>query len=487
MSELKLRPTNQIGKFVTQRTLKSAKKNRAIGRRKSAVAVAGLQLLSDVELRRIAERVFKFSDADETEVEIDAVTDALTRFANNTIHQNVAEQSLNVSVRTVLDGRTARATTNKTDDESLRRVVETAKSLARSQPRNPDLLPMPGPQRYTKVARYFENTAYATPADRARAVARVTEMAEKNRQTAAGIFSTGVTQSAIANTRGLFASHRQTRAEFSITILESDSSGWAKANSPDLAQIDPAAMARSASEKSAASRKPTEAAPGRWTVILEPSAVLDLVGFFFYDFAGTAMADQRSCFNKRMGKRVMGENITLHDDAYHPLQSGAPFDGEGIPRQKVLLVDKGVPRNLVYSRATAKKMKAKPTGHGFSLPNDMGEAPVNLVFGGGNSSVEEMVRSTERGILVTRLWYIRDVDPYEKVLTGMTRDGTFLVQDGKVAGGIRNFRFNQGVLEMLSNVEMMGPAVRAAGEESFEMVVPPMKVRNFHFSEVTKF
>ena len=438
-------------------------------------------------MRGIAERVFKFSDADETEVEIGMISDALTRFANNTIHQNVAEQSLAVSVRTVLDGRTARATTNKTDDDSLRRVVETAKSLARTQPRNPNLLPMPGPQKYAKAARYFENTAYATPAERARAVVRVAQMAEKNRQTAAGIFSTGVTQSAIANTRGLFASHRQTRAEFSITILEPDSSGWAKANSPDLAQIDPAAMARSASEKSAASRKPSEVAPGRWTVILEPSAVLDLVGFLFYDFAGTAMADQRSCFNKRMGKQVLGENITIHDDAYHPLQSGSPFDGEGIPRQKILLVDKGVPTNLVYSRATAKKMKAKPTGHGFSLPNDMGEAPMNMVFSGGKSSVDEMVRSTDQGILVTRLWYIRDVDPYEKVLTGMTRDGTFLVQDGRVAGGLRNFRFNQGILEMLSNVEMMGPAVRAAGEESFEMVVPPMKVNNFHFSEVTKF
>jgi predicted Zn-dependent protease len=472
---------------VKQSSRRSANKIRGANSHRAAPPVAGLHLLSDAELRRIAERVFRFSDADETEVEIGVVADALTRFANNTIHQNVAEQTLNVSVRTVLDGRTARATTNRTDDESLRRVVETSKSLARSQPRNPDLLPMPGAQKYPKAARFFENTAYATPADRARAVVRVREMAERNKQTAAGMFSTGVMQSAIANTRGLFASHRQTRAEFSVTILESDSSGWAKANSPDLDQLDPAAMARSASEKSAASRKPSQASPGRWTVILEPSAVLDLVGFLFYDFAATAMLDQRSCFTKRMGKRILGENITLHDDAYHPLQSGAPFDGEGIPREKVLLIDKGVPRNLVYSRATAKKMKAKPTGHGFSLPNDMGEAPMNLVFARGDSSIDEMVRSTERGILVTRLWYIRDVDPYEKVLTGMTRDGTFLVQDGKVAGGIRNFRFNQGVLEMLSNVEMMGASVRAAGEESFEMVVPPMKVRNFHFSEVTKF
>jgi predicted Zn-dependent protease len=449
--------------------------------------VAGLHLLSDSEMRRIAEKVFKLSDADETEVQISMVSDALTRFANNTIHQNVAEQVLNISVRTVLDGRTARATTNKVDEDSLRRVVEASKSLARSQPRNPELLPMPGPQRYGKVSRFFENTAYATPADRARAVAKVALLAETRKQTAAGIFSTGAMQSAIVNSNGLFASHRQTRAEFSITVLESDSSGWAKANAPDLSQIYPDVLAKSASQKCSASRNPGEVPPGKWTVILEPSAVLDLVGFLFYDFAGTAVADQRSCFNKRMGKKLMGDNISLYDDAYHPLQSGAPYDGEGIPRQKILLIDEGAPRNLVYSRATARKMKAKPTGHGFPLPNDMGEAPMNLVFGGGNSSVEDMLKSTNRGILVTRLWYIRDVDPYEKVLTGMTRDGTFLVEGGRVTGGVRNFRFNQGVLEMLSNVEMLGPSVRAAGEESFEMVVPAMKVKNFNFSEVTKF
>jgi len=222
-------------------------------------------------------------------------------------------------------------------------------------------------------------------------------------------------------------------------------------------------------------------------VILEPSAVQDLVGFLSYDFAGTAVLDQRSCFNKRIGKRVMGENITLRDDATHPLQSGVPFDGEGVPRQKVLLVERGVPKNLVYAHATAKKMKAKATGHGFPLPNDVGEAPVNLVLDGGNISVQEMVASTDRGILLTRLWYIREVDPYEKILTGMTRDGSFLVENGRIVAGIRNFRFNQNLLEMLSSVEQLGPAVRAAGEESFEMVVPAMKVRNFHFTEVTKF
>jgi PmbA protein len=444
-------------------------------------------LLSASELRRIAERIFKLSRADETEVMIDVTSDALTRFANNTIHQNVAEQILSISVRTVFDGRTARATTNRTDDESLARVVAASSTLARSQPKNPHLLPMPGAQKYTRVARYFDSTAETTPQDRAKAVARVVAGAEKRKQTAAGIFSTGAMQAALANSRGLFATYEQTRSEFSITVMEEDSSGWAKANSPDLSNLDPEALAARASEKAQASRKPKEVPPGHYTVILEPPAVLDIVGFLFYDFAATAVADKRSCLNDRMGKQVMGPNITIWDDAHHPLQSGAPYDGEGIPRQKALLVENGVPRNLVYSRAMANQTKAKPTGHGFPLPNEYGEAPMNLVFGGGNATLDEMVRSTDRGILVTRLWYIREVDPYEKILTGMTRDGTFLVEGGRIAGGVRNFRFNQSVLEMLSKVELLTPSVRAAGEESFEMVVPAMKIREFNFSEVTKF
>jgi predicted Zn-dependent protease len=215
--------------------------------------------------------------------------------------------------------------------------------------------------------------------------------------------------------------------------------------------------------------------------------VLDIVGFLFYDFAATAVADKRSCLNDRMGKQLFGKNISIVDDAYHPLQLGTPFDGEGMPRERVLLVDRGVPKNLVYSRASAKLAKKKPTGHGFMLPNEHGEAPVNLVFSGENASVEEMIASTERGLLVTRLWYIREVDPYEKIMTGMTRDGLFLVENGQVSSAVRNFRFNQSLLDMLSNVEMLGPAVRASGEEAFEMVVPAMKVREFHFSEVTKF
>lgn len=410
----------------------------------SAVEDAALPAFG--ELRRIADRILRLSEADETEVSIDAGADALTRFANNTIHQHVAEQLLTISVRAVLDGRTARATTNKTDEESLRRAVAAASRIARSQPKYPGLLPMPRAQKYAKVKRWCDATAAASPHDRARAVARICRRAAQEKQTAAGTYSSGAARSLLANSKGLAATYEQTRAEFSITVMEDESSGWAKASAADIRALDPDALAAQASQKAAASRAPRDLPPGRYTVILEPAAALDMVGFLFYDFAGTAVQDKRSCLNERMGKKIFSENITLWDDVSHPQQLGAQFDGEGMPRQKVLLVECGVPKNLVYSRATAKKMKAKATGHGLALPNEWGEAPMNLVLEGGSTSLEEMVASTERGILVTRLWYIREVDPYEKVMTGMTRDGTFLVEDGRVTGGIRNFRFNQSIL-----------------------------------------
>src|SRR5579884_1223236 len=455
--------------------------------RKSPVAIAAYHLLSREELERIGERIFRFSEADETEVSIEVRADALTRFANNVIHQNVAEHALTVSVRTVLDGRTARASTNRTDDESLRAVVRASAALARVQPPNPDLLPMPGRQKIPVVHRYVEETARATPADRARTIARVTGLAEQRGQIAAGIFATGAFQTALLNSRGLFACHEQTRAEFSVTVLDGDSSGWAKANFPAIDEIRAEELAERASQKARDSRHRIEIPPGRYTVILEPAAVLDLVGFLFYDFAATAVADKRSCLTDRLGTQLFDPRITIWDDVYHPLQTGPPFDGEGMPRQKVLLVERGVPRALVYSRQTAHRLGAQPTGHGLPLPNEWGEAPFNLVFEGGTASIEDMIQSTERGILVTRFWYIREVDPYRKILTGMTRDGTFLIENGRITKAIKNFRFNQSLIEMLASVEDLGPAVRAAGEESFEMVVPPMKVRDFHFTEPTRF
>src|SRR5713226_3668763 len=451
----------------------------------------------------IFERIKKYSTADEVEMLFYDGKSALTRFANNIIHQNVAEENCVVSVRTVFGGRTARATTNKFDDENLKRVVQASESLAKVQHPDPDFLPMPhageGARATPISSRHFAETAAITPEQRAEAVGKIVSIATRRKLTTAGIFSTAESAEGIFNSHGLGDWHTQTSSEISITMLAADSSGWQKTNSPNVAQLDAAALAEIAASKAFESAGPREIPAGKYTVILEPAAVLDIVGFMFFDFGGLAILDQRSFLNNRVGTQLFGENINIGDDVSHPLQSGAPFDGEGVRRQRVQLVENGEVKRLVYARATAKKMKKsehkdkvgpiEPTGHGFPVPNEMGEAPMNIVFAVPREpkSMDQMIAATERGVLVTRLWYIREVDPYEKILTGMTRDGTFYVEDGKIRHGVRNFRFNESLIHMLANVEEMGTPVRASGEESFDMVVPAMKVREFNFTEVTKF
>jgi PmbA protein len=459
----------------------------------------------------IFDKLRRLSQADEIELLISGGRSALTRFANNTIHQNVAEEEYHISVRSAFGNRTARASTNKNDNDSLRRVVQSCEALARVQHPDPDLLPMPTKEEVAAAAladcgdgavnRYFEATARLTPQDRAQGVAAMVNVAKKHNLAAAGIFSSAEIVEGIFNSQGVNAWYEQTLAEVSVSMIGSSSSGWQKANSPDMARLDPARLAEVAAVKAIESKNPRDLPPGKYTVILEPAAVLDIVGFMFWDFGGSALLEQRSFLNDRIGTRLFGENITVWDDAYHPLQAGIPFDGEGMRRQRLKLIENGVVRAVAYSRSSAKRMQAsemagkvgpvRSTGHGFALPSEIGEAPLNIVFAGppqGESrTVEQMIASVERGILVTRLWYIREVDPYEKILTGMTRDGTFLVESGKVVCGIRNFRFNESLLHMLQNVEVMGVPTRSCGEESFDMVVPPMKVREFNFTETTKF
>jgi PmbA protein len=412
---------------------------------------------------------------------------ALTRFANNTIHQNVSEQGQWISVRVLFNQKTARATTNRFDADSIRSVVEQAIALTKSAAPDPDLLPLAQPSPIPGIPRFDSATASASPMNRAQAVAQAIRIVEEAGQTAAGIYSTGQSVEAIFNSAGVAALHSETMAQFSITAMADDSSGWAKGSAVTCGAIDPVQLARSASEKARLSRAPREVEAGRYTVILEPAAVLDLVGQMFGDFSGTALDDKRSFLNDRLGTKLFGDNIHISDDVAHPLQAGVPFDGEGLRRQKLALVDAGIPREVAYARSSARKAGVEPTGHGFPVPNEIGEAPMNIVIAGGSTYLDEMIASTARGILVTRFWYIREVDPFSKIMTGMTRDGTFLIEDGRLTCGVRNFRFNQGLIDLLNNVEALSPAVRASGEEAFDMVVPAMKVRNFHFTEATRF
>ncbi len=451
--------------------------------------MAESELLTRAQCREIFERAERAARAAGAEVEVllGVTSFALTRFANNTIHQNVAEERRFASIRTLLGQRTARATTNRFDEDSIRAAVATALDITRAQSPDPEVLPLASPARIDDVDRFSPATAAVTARERASAVSEAIRIVESAAGTAAGIFSTGQSAEAILNSRGLFGYYFDTGAQFSITAMGADSSGWAKASAPDCGAFDPLALARRAANKAALASHPRELAPGRYTVILEPAAVSDLVGQMCFDFSATAVRDQRSFLTGRMGTKLFGDGIDIADDVRHPLQSGAPFDGEGMPRRRLALVDNGVVREVARSRQAAARDGAEPTGHGFPLPNEEGEAPLNIVIEGGVQSIEDIIASTGRAILVTRFWYIREVDPYQKIMTGMTRDGTFLVENGRIVCGVKSFRFNESLIELLNKVDAMSPAERVSGEESFDMVAPAMRVRDFNFTEVTGF
>lgn len=448
---------------------------------------------SEEKAREILEKAVKISPAEETQAILYSSSFRLTRFANNTIHQNMEEEETVLSVRAVHGKRTARATTNKLSEDGVKEVVETASRLARLAPEDPHLPEMPGPQRYETVDRHDPATAECDPAERAQGVETAVKRAERHRLTAAGYFSTQETVTAMANSRGLFAFFPSTGAEFSLTVMAGDpasggGSGWAKEASPAVADIALEALVEKAITKALEGKNPKEVEPGAYAVILEPSAVVDLLSFLIGDFSGLSVLEQRSCLTGKVGTRLFGQEITIADDVVHPLQSGLPFDGEGIPRQKVMLVEKGLVKNLVSSLATAMRMGVQPTGHGYPLPTQVGEAPENIVMEGGDATVEEMIASTERGLLITRFWYIREVDPMAKILTGMTRDGTFAIEKGRITHAVKNLRFNESLVEMLKRVEMIGRPVRACGEEYHTfLIVPPLKVSAFHFTARTRF
>ncbi|MBI2684816.1 MAG: TldD/PmbA family protein [Acidobacteria bacterium] len=432
-----------------------------------------------------AQREAREHGVDDVEMFCAEEESALTRFANNAIHQNMSEESRVVSIRVAIGQRTARATTNRM--ENIREATRTAIELARASEPDAHLMEMFSPGIVEPVMRWDEATAQVTPAMRAEIVREAIGCVEDAGHMAAGMYSTSRASQMLLNSRGLHVRHDETGATFSITATARDSSGWAKASAVRAEDLDPATLARSAAEKGTQSAAPRRMEPGRYRVLLEPAAVLDLVGQIFGDCSATALEEERSFLTGRMGERLFGENITIYDDVRHPLQDGAPFDGEGVARRALTLFANGVPGEMPYGRAAAARAGRKPTGHGLSVPNEAGECVTNIVIAGGSHSPADLLRELGDGILVTRLWYIREVDPFRKVMTGMTRDGTFLVEGGEIVCGLQNFRFNESVVEMLRRVEAMSAPVRASGEEAFDMVVPAMLVNDFPFTEVTLF
>ncbi|MEP0814290.1 MAG: TldD/PmbA family protein [bacterium] len=422
------------------------------------------------------------SPAEDTEILVTSNISALTRFANNQIHQNHHEENAEVTVRCAVGRRWGTVTTNSLDPEALKKAVDDAADAARLLPDDPEFIPSAeGPYRYSFTPEFDKPTAECEPSRRALMVKKGFEKVPDGYE-AAGTLSTGAVTLGVFSARGISAITSATTAEYTILLTGKTSSGYAEETSRRVTAIDPAAIAKRAAEKAIAGENPrSDLDIGRYTVILEEEAVATFLMFFSWTgFGGQEFADGESFLCGRLGEKITGENITIVDDAADPRTFGLPFDFEGMPRQRLTIIEHGIARGVAHSRKTASKSGALPTGHSVG---PWGAYPTNLILSPGDSSRDEMIKATERGILVSRFHYSNVVDPKKTVYTGLTRDGTFLIENGEIACGLTNFRWTQNALEALEKADMI------SAEQRFNSaffgggaVVPAIRTHEFNFS-----
>lgn len=434
------------------------------------------------QAKALADRVLAMSQGEQTRVNIASSSGGNTRFADASITTSGDIANASVTVTVTLGRRRASSSTNALDDASLRRTVALATSLARVAPEDSELMPELGPQAHAAVGAFMNATADLTPEGRAAAVKRAVEAATSTGRPAgnvfvAGFLDTNASAIAVATSNGLFAYHRATSAEFSTTSRTPDGtgSGWSSAGSRDWRRIDPARIGRIAAEKAVASRSPQPFEAGMHTAILEPLAVADLIPLLAAALNARSTDEGRSAFSKpgggtRLGEKVVDERVTLYSDPADADLLASPFDQEGLPVQRMLWIEKGILRNLSYSRFWAQKQGKAPTGGGVMTGG--------LALAGGTKTTEQVIADTERGVLVTRFWYIRALDPRTVLQTGLTRDGVFLVENGKISRSLKNFRWNESPLLMLNWLEEIGrPEPVGAG-----LMMPALRIRGFNFT-----
>lgn len=446
-------------------------------------------MLGQSKIQDILKRLLAFAQADETEVFLYVDDSALTRFANNVIHQNVAESNTAITVRVAFGKRVGVATTNDTSEAGLARAVENAQTIARLQPETPDFPGLPAPAPVEPLAAFDEAVAGATAEWRARAVGAICAQAKANGLNGAGALSTGTNEIAIANSHGVMTYHLATHINLTTVIMADSGSGYATRSGWRLGDVDVEALGAAAVNDALSSRQPRSIEPGVYTVILKPYATLDIVTMLGYVGMGAqAVQEGRSWMNDRIGQPLMSPTVNIWDDGRDVNSIPLPFDFEGMPKQRVDIVKGGVPQGPVYDTLTASREPGKTTtGHALPAPNTMGPLPLNLVFGPGEASLQDMIGSTERGLLVSRFWYTRVVHPRDCVITGMTRDGLFLIERGEIAYPVKNLRFTQGYVPALANVESIGRELWTVGEDFGAARVPALKLREFNFTGATEF
>jgi predicted Zn-dependent protease len=441
--------------------------------------------LSREEAQQLAARILAFSEAEQARVNISSGETGNTRFAVNQISTAGDVMNATATVTSAFGRRVASSTTNAFDDESLERVVRTSEQLARLSPENPEYLGELGAQQYVEADSVFDSTANLSPERRAAAVAAVTAAADERGLQSTGFLVHTTGSSAVASSAGLFAYNADSRLNFTTTVRTPDGtgSGWAGVGLNDFEELDAAGLGARAIEKAERPRNPRAVEPGRWTVVMEPTAVANMVGLMMNSLNARSADEGRSFFSKpgggnRIGERFLDERVTIWSDPADPRLFTAPFTGDGLPNRREVWVRAGVLETLNYDRFWAQRSNREPNGF-----------PAGYYMDGGDASVDDMIRATERGLLLTRLWYIRGVDPRTILFTGLTRDGTFLIENGRITAPVKNLRWNESPIFMLNNVELMGRPVRISPSESSgtgpAVVVPPLKVRDFNFTSLS--
>jgi PmbA protein len=452
-----------------------------------------IDMLEQNQARELSHQILKRCGKDPAEIVMIHEDQSLTRFANNAIHQNVAEHNFTLYLRLQDGKRLGKAVTNQLTSQALDTLVESARSNAAANHEDPGFPGFAQDSRFTSVSAYDSPTANYSPEARADQVAVVCRLAEEKGLNASGAFSCGANSYAVATSHGLFAFHSLSVADFQTVVMSPDSSGRAQSSSWKITDIDPESIGREAIRKAELGRDPRDIEPGNFPVILDPYATDDLLDMLnMYGMSGQAVLEGRSWMNDRLGDRIMSPLVNIWDDGLSPSGIPVPFDSEGVSKRKVDIISQGVAVQPVYDRPTAAKAGAQSTGHALppSFPpfmQDRGPIGLNLFMKPGESSLGAMISSTERGLYITRFWYTRLVHPRDCVVTGMTRDGVFLVENGEIAHPVKNLRFTQSYLDALANVEQIGSEVRLLKSEygSYSKSVPPVKLSSFNFTGIT--
>ncbi|NDV44727.1 TldD/PmbA family protein [Flagellimonas sediminis] len=435
-----------------------------------------MAIYTEEEAKKILEKALSFSKADACEINLSGSNSGNIRYARNTVSTAGYQSSQSLVVQSSFGKKVGTATIDEFDDASLEKVVRRAEELANLSPENPEFMAPLGPQVYDESITYVEATANTTPEFRAEVASKSIVPAAAKDVTAAGFLNDGARFSAMINSNGLFAYNKSTNMDFTVTMRTNDGtgSGWVTRDYNDITKFDAAEASQVAIDKAVMSREAKAIEPGKYTVILEPAAASDLLRNMIFSFNARSADEGRSFMSapdggNKLGQKIVDERVNLWSDPLNPDVPTATWNGEGMPLKKTKWIENGVVKNLAYDRYWAEQKGVDPVPF-----------PSNGIMEGGDESLEDMIKGTKKGILVTRFWYIRSVDPQTLLYTGLTRDGTFYIENGRIKHPIKNFRFNESPIIMLNNLESLGKQVRVDGN-----LIPYMKIRDFTFTSLS--